>query len=116
VSSAGDSPFRRFGAVWEPPTAVAAEWAEKTTEVTMESFRKLASDPAIRAVIATWRIGPVFSRDCACPCATAHPDDVGICDRRAVITRRFTDHLGDRVDMPLCAPCAVAQGVAEMRH
>jgi hypothetical protein len=117
VSSAGDNPFRQFVAAWEAATAVAAEWAEKTAEVTAESFRKLASDPAIRAVIENWRIAPVFSRrDCSCPCATAHPDDVGICDHRAVITRRLTNHLGDQVDMPLCAPCAVAQGVAEMPH
>ena len=116
MSSAGDNPFRQFVAAWEAATAVAAEWAEKTAEVTAESFHKLASDPAIRAVIRTWRITPVFARDCACPCATAHPDDLGICDRRAVITRRLTNHLGDQVDMPLCAPCAVAQGVAEMPH
>ena len=91
MSSAGDNPFRQFVAAWEAATAVAAEWAEKTAEVTAESFRKLASDPAIRAVIQTWRITPVFARDCACPCATAHPDDIGICDRRAVITRRLTN-------------------------
>jgi hypothetical protein len=32
-----------------------------------------------------------------------------VCDGTAVMTRR----LGD-VEVPLCAPCAVAQGVAEM--
>jgi len=31
-----------------------------------------------------------------------------------VITRRFAAGLGGEVDVPLCAPCAVAQGVAEM--
>jgi hypothetical protein len=62
VSSAGDNPFRQFVAAWEAATAVAAEWAEKTAEVTAESFRKLASDPAIRAVIESWRIAPVWSR------------------------------------------------------
>lgn len=117
MSSAGDNPFRQFVAAWEAATAVAAEWAEKTAEVTAESFRKLASDPAIRAVIESWRIAPVWSRrDCDCRCTTAHPDDVGICDNHAVITRRLKTDLGDQVDVPLCAPCAVAQGVAEMRH
>jgi hypothetical protein len=36
---------------------------------------------------------------------------VGVCDHRAVMTRR----LGN-VDVPLCAPCAAAQGFAEMAH
>jgi hypothetical protein len=40
--------------------------------------------------------------------------DVGVCDNDAVITRRFAAGLGGEVDVPLCAPCAVAQGVAEM--
>ncbi len=44
-----------------------------------------------------------------CPCGQAHPDDMGVCDGRAVMTRQ----LGD-VDVRLCAPCAVAQGVAEL--
>jgi hypothetical protein len=48
---------------------------------------------------------------CHCPCATAHPEDKGVCDGSAVVTRR----LGE-TDVPLCAPCAVAQGVAEMPH
>jgi hypothetical protein len=34
-----------------------------------------------------------------------------VCDGRAMLTRR----LGD-TEVSLCAPCAVAQGVAEMRH
>jgi hypothetical protein len=117
VSGGANNPFRQFVAAWEAATTVAAEWAEKTAEVTVESFRKLASDPAIRAVIESWRIAPVWSRrDCNCPCAKAHPDEVGICDHQAVITRRLTTDLGDLVDVPLCAPCAVAQGVAEMPH
>jgi hypothetical protein len=31
-----------------------------------------------------------------------------------VITRRFSNDLDGEVDVPLCAPCAVAQGVAEL--
>jgi hypothetical protein len=34
---------------------------------------------------------------------------MGVCDGRAVMTRQLDD-----VDVRLCAPCAVAQGVAEM--
>ena len=40
-----------------------------------------------------------------------HPDDKGVCDGRAVLTRRV-----GTADTRLCAPCAVAQGVAEMPH
>jgi hypothetical protein len=110
-----NDPVRQFLAAWEATAAVMAEWAERTAALTKESFRKLASDPAIRAVLAGWRITLIRSgRDCECSCAQSHPDDVGICDKEAVITRRFmTDPDGD-VEVPLCAPCAVAQGVAEM--
>jgi len=48
-------------------------------------------------------------RNCQCRCYTAHPDDSGVCDGRAVMTRRVGE-----ADVSLCAPCAVAQGVAEM--
>jgi len=48
---------------------------------------------------------------CRCQCGTAHPDDKGVCDGRAVLTRRV-----GTADTRLCAPCAVAQGVAEMPH
>ena len=115
VSATGDSPLRQLSAAWQAATAVAAEWAERTAAVTAESFHKLTSDPAIRAVMETWRVAVVWSqRDCECPCAYAHPDDVGVCDHRAVITRRISTDGGSETDVSLCAPCAVAQGVAEM--
>ena len=92
---------------------MAAEWAERTSAVTAEAFHKLTSDPAIRAAMETWRVAVVWSqRDCECPCAIAHPDDVGVCDHSAVITRRIPT--GGGTDVALCAPCAVAQGFAEM--
>ena len=73
------------------------------------AFQKLVSDPAIRAVLEGWHISPLWSRqDCECLCAISHPDDRGVCDHHAVITRRISDQ-----EVPLCAPCAVAQGVAE---
>jgi hypothetical protein len=49
-------------------------------------------------------------RNCRCQCGTAHPGDSGVCDGRAVMTRRI-----GQADVSLCAPCAVAQGVAEMK-
>ncbi len=115
MSSDGNNPLRQFAAAWEATTAVVAEWAEQTAAVTSEAFHKLTTDPAIRAVLEKWRITVVFTRrDCECPCIRSHPDDVGICDKSAVITRRVTMGPGGDVEVPLCAPCAVAQGVAEL--
>ena len=113
--SGESNPLRQLAAAWEAATAVVTEWAEQTAAVTSEAFHKLSSDPAIRAVLESWRITLVWGqRDCKCVCARSHPDDMGICDKRAVITRRLPTDLGGEVDVPLCAPCAVAQGVAEM--
>jgi hypothetical protein len=118
MSSDGDNPLQHFIAACEATAAVVAEWAERTAAATSEAIHKLATDPAIRAVMEDWRITVVWTRrDCECACATSHPDDVGICDKDAVITRRLTTALDGEVDVPLCAPCAVAQGVAELpRH
>ena len=49
-------------------------------------------------------------RNCHCQCTAAHPADTGVCDGRAVMTRKVSGS-----DVSLCAPCAVAQGVAEMK-
>lgn len=115
VSSDEDNPVRQFAAAWEAATGVAAEWAEQTAAVAREAFRKLATDPAIRAVVETWRVALLWAQqDCGCFCAGSHPDDMGVCDNHAVITRRVTTALDGDVDVPLCAPCAVAQGIAEM--
>jgi hypothetical protein len=117
VSDTGETPLQQLAAAWRAATAVAAEWAERTSTVTAEAFHKLTSDPAIRSAMQTWRVAVVWSqRDCECPCAIAHPDDVGVCDHRAVITRRISAEPDGGMDVALCAPCAVAQGVAEMPH
>jgi hypothetical protein len=114
VNGSEENPIRALAAAWEAATDVVAEWAEQTATVTREAFRKLASDPAVRAAWESWRITMVWTRqDCGCVCAKSHPDDIGICDNRAVIKRRFAAGPGGDVDVPLCAPCAVAQGVAE---
>lgn len=113
--SGESNPLRQLAVAWEAATAVVTEWAEQTAAITSEAFHKLSSDPAIRAVLESWRTTLVWGqRDCECVCARSHPDDMGICDKRAVITRRLPTALGGTVDVPLCAPCAVAQGVAEM--
>ena len=101
VSTTEDSPGRQLLAAWQVATAVAAEWAERTA--------------AVRAVGETWRTVTGWpQRDCECACAASHPKDLGVCDHRAVITRRLPVGRNGGADVPLCAPCAVAQGVAEM--
>jgi hypothetical protein len=103
-----DDPARQLAAAWGAAAAVLGEWAQRVTAATTEALGKL--DPAVRAAMEAGRAALAGDwRDCRCPCGEAHPDDVGVCDRTAVMTRQ----LGG-VGVPLCAPCAVAQGVAEL--
>jgi hypothetical protein len=104
----GDDPVRQFAVAWGAAAAVLGEWAQQVTAVTTEALGKL--DPAVRTAIEAARAAMVGDwRDCHCPCGEAHPDDQGVCDGRAVMTRQL-----GKVGVQLCAPCAVAQGVAEM--
>jgi hypothetical protein len=115
MNDRGDNPVRQVAAAWEAAVTVAAEWAERTAATTAEAFHKLTSDPAVRALLERWRSAAVWARPvCECSCARSHPDDMGVCDGRAVITRRLPAGRADVLDVPLCAPCAVAQGVAEL--
>jgi hypothetical protein len=106
----GDNPARQFAAAWQTAAAALGEWRKQVTAATAEAMEKL--DPAVRAALEAARAALAGNWGaCQCPCATAHPQDKDVCDGRAILTRR----LGE-TDMPLCAPCAVAQGVAEMPH
>lgn len=102
------NPRRQLAAAWQAATAALGQWREQVTAATTEAMDKL--DPAARAALEAMRAALAGDwGTCRCPCATAHPQDQGVCDRSAVLTRRLSD-----TDVPLCAPCAVAQGVAEM--
>ena len=105
-----DNPARQFASAWQAATAALDQWRKQVTAATAEALDRL--DPAVRDALEAARA--VFAGNwgaCQCPCATAHPQDQNVCDGRAVLTRR----LGN-ADMSVCAPCAVAQGVAEMRR
>ena len=105
-----DNPARQFAAAWQTATAALDQWRKQVTAATAEALDRL--DPAVRDALEAARA--VFAGNwgaCQCPCVTAHPQDQNVCDGRAVLTRR----LGN-ADMSVCAPCAVAQGVAEMRR
>jgi hypothetical protein len=117
MSGPGNDPARQFAAAWEAASDAVGEWAQRVAEATNDALDKL--DPAVRSALEAGRavleagratLAGQF-RECHCLCGQAHPDDMGVCDHRAVITRR----LGN-ADVPLCAPCAAAQGFAEMAH
>jgi predicted ArsR family transcriptional regulator len=102
-----NDPRRQLAAAWQAATAALGEWRKQVAAATNDAMDKL--DPAVRAAVEAARAAVTgdWGR-CHCPCSTAHPEDKGVCDGRAVMARR----LGE-ADVSLCAPCAVAQGVAE---
>ena len=105
-----NDPRRQFSAAWEAATAALGEWRRQIGAATNEAMDKI--EPAVRAAMEAGRSAVTGDwRACRCRCVTAHPDDKGVCDGKAVLTRRIAD-----ADVSLCAPCAVAQGVAEMPH
>ena len=105
-----DDPKRQLNAAWQAATAALGEWRQQVTAATGEAMEKL--DPAARSALDALRSAVTGSwRVCQCPCATAHPQDKGVCDGNAILTRQVNG-----ADLRLCAPCAVAQGVAEMRR
>jgi hypothetical protein len=102
------NPGQQFAAAWQAAVTALDQWRQQVTEATAEVRDKL--DPAVRSAFEAARA--VFAGNwgaCRCECTTAHPQDTGVCDGSAVMTRRLHG-----ADVPICAPCAVAQGVAEM--
>jgi hypothetical protein len=102
------SPAQQLAKAWQAAAMALDQWREQVTAATSEAMDKL--DPVARAAVDALRAALAGDWGaCQCPCATAHPKDKDVCDHSAVLTRRLSD-----ADVPLCAPCAVAQGVAEM--
>jgi len=103
-----DNPRQQFAAAWQAATSAVDEWRKQVSAATSEALEKI--DPAVRAAWEAARATVAGNWGaCQCLCATAHPQDKDVCDGSAVMTRR----LGE-ADVRLCAPCAVAQGFAEM--
>jgi hypothetical protein len=92
---------------------VIGEWLEGMRPA-FEQLTEIANRPEVRAAVE--RRAPLPARrPCHCLCGKTHPADKGICEGgSAVTTRRFETALTGPVDVPLCAPCAVAQGITEM--
>lgn len=90
-------------------------WAQQNRPA-LEALAKAAQDPRVRAYIEARKRGEIPEpRPCHCLCGKTHPADKGICEAfSAVTTRRFGSPLTGLVDVPLCAPCAAAQGITEL--
>lgn len=105
-----ENPKRQLAAAWQTAVSALGEWRDQVTAATSEAIDKL--DPAVRAALEAARAALAGNwGTCQCPCGAAHPQDRNVCDGSAVLTRRLSEK-----DVPLCAPCAVATGVAEMPH
>lgn len=86
------------------------DWAERMRPA-FEALSRALADPEVRAALEAQR----DVRPCHCLCGKMHPQDRGICEAfEAVTSRRFNSPATGPVDVPLCAPCAVAQGLAEL--
>jgi hypothetical protein len=109
VDGNAGKPGQQFRAAWQAAADAMNEWSRRISEATHEALDKI--EPAVRAAVEAGRSAVTGDwRNCQCQCHTAHPDDSGVCDGRAVMTRRVGE-----ADVSLCAPCAVAQGFAEMK-
>jgi hypothetical protein len=102
-------PGQQFRASWQAAADALSEWSKRVSEATHEAMDKI--EPAVRSAVDAGRSAMTGEwRNCRCQCRTAHPSDADVCDGRAVMTRSLSG-----ADVSLCAPCAVAQGVAEMK-
>jgi hypothetical protein len=81
----------------------------------VKMFQALANDPVVRFAMEHPEL---FSGEqpqpCHCLCGRSHPADMSVCDMEAVTTRRYVTEAMGTVDVALCAPCAVAQGLTEL--
>jgi len=102
-------PTQQFRAAWQAAADALGAGSRQISAATHDAMDKI--EPAFRAAVDAGRSAMTGEwRDCKCRCDTGHPADSGVCDGRAVMTRRVGG-----ADVSLCAPCAVAQGVAEMK-
>jgi hypothetical protein len=110
VDGNASKPAQDFSASWQAAKDALSEWSKRVSEATHEAMEKI--EPAVRSAVEAGRSAMTGEwRNCRCECRTAHPADSGVCDGRAVMTRSISG----AADVLLCAPCAVAQGVAEMK-
>ena len=102
------NPSQQFRAAWQAAADALTEWSRQISKSSHDAMDKI--EPAFRAAVDAGRSAVTGEwRACHCPCDTTHPADSDVCDGRAVMTRRVAG-----ADVSMCAPCAVAQGFAEL--
>jgi hypothetical protein len=111
--------FEFANAAIEAFARAAETWLEQQRPF-FEALGRLAQDPQVLAYAEERGRGLVLAqadvyRSCHCLCAKTHPAEKGICETfRPVTTRHYETELLGPVDVPLCAPCAAAQFIAEV--
>lgn len=117
AEAAGEAfrPLAEFARVVVDAFSRAAQaWLDQMRPA-FEALERLGGDPQFRAYLEARKLGKIPEpRPCRCFCGHTHPADQGVCETfSAVTTRRYSSALAGAVDVPLCAPCAAAQGIAE---
>lgn len=104
--------FRPLGEFLDGMVRELSAWAASPE---FRSLAELVANPRVQAAVeeARRRREAGEPRACHCLCGRAHPGTVNVCDaHRPVTTRRYVTRALGVVDVPLCGPCAAAQGVA----
>ena len=102
------NPAQQIRAAWQAAADALGEWSRQLSNASQEAMDKI--EPALRAAVDAGRSALTGEwRVCHCRWATSHPGVSGVCDGGAVMTRRVGG-----ADVSMCAPCAVAQGFAEL--
>ena len=93
---------------------VARAFSAWTASTEFRALAELCADPRVQAAAeeASRRREAGEPRACHCWCPRTHPAVVNVCDaHRPVTSRRYVTEALGAVDVPLCGPCAAAQGI-----
>lgn len=79
----------------------------------VRSLAELSDDAQVRAAVAAREFGKALReyRPCHCLCGHAHPEARGVCAMNAMTSRHYDSPALGPLDVPLCCPCAAAQGI-----
>lgn len=108
-----DAAARLSEALGDAMASVAATFAPLWTALA-GMLAELANDPVVRFAMDNPELLRSAQRPspCHCLCFKAHAGMTGICEAyEAVTTRRYATTALGVVEVPLCGPCAAAQGV-----
>jgi hypothetical protein len=108
-------PARALREAFDAMACVAQQWFEQHRPF-IQALAEFAARPEVRAAVEQMKARQAVRelRPCHCLCVWTHPAEKGICDMNGVTTLRFASEMTGPVEVPLCAPCAVAQGLAAL--